>query len=338
VAFRGRFFSLPTLASLALAGAFILFLVTRFDIDLGATWDSLKASDPLLFVMALLIHYTTFIFRGARWRLMLKNAQEDPHMSAPSALHCSVLILLGWFTNSVTWFRLGDAYRAYAYAEDTDASFSRTIGTILAERVLDMVLVVLLLALATLFLVASGVGTPWLFVGLAALLMAGLVALLLAMRLFRSRLDRLLPGPLGATYHRFHEGTLGSFRRLPLLTLLGLLGWLAEAGRLFFVAEALGFSLGIPLVIFVILANAMLTLVPITPGGVGAVEWGVTSLLMLSAKIETETVAFSIVALDRSISWLSIIVVGAVIFLMREIVRRRRRQASATPDALPGDG
>ena len=88
-------------------------------------------------------------------------------------------------------------------------------------------------------------------------------------------------------------------------------------GRLFLVAEALGLSLTLSLVIFVTLANAMLTLVPITPGGLGAVEWGTTGLLMLSSRIQTEAVAFSVVALDRSISWLSIhrlwvfVVVGA---------------------------
>ena len=96
--------------------------------------------------------------------------------------------------------------------------------------------------------------------------------------------------------------------------------------------------LGMRLVIFVTLGSAMLTLVPITLGGFGAVELGVTGLLMLSPIIDTETGAFSIVGLDRSISWLSVIVVGAAIFLGREVVRRRRRQLSTTREPLPGEG
>ena len=335
---KGRFISLPSLLSFALAGAFLLFLVTRFDIDLGAIWESFKASNALLVVLALLTHYTTFLFRGARWRLLLNNSLDGPGAPVPGTLHCSSLILLGWFTNSVTWFRLGDAYRAYAYADDTGGSFSRTMGTILAERVLDMALVLVLLAFAALFLAISGVSASWIFVGLAAIMAAGLAGLLLVMGLFCSRLARFLPGPLAPAYLRFHEGTLGSFRRLPLVTVLGLLGWLAEIGRLLLVTESLGFSLSIPLVIFVTLASSMLTLVPITPGGLGVVEWGITGLLMLSDKIETETVAFSIVALDRSISWLSVIVVGAGFFIWREVGRRRRRRISATHEALPEKG
>lgn len=131
---------------------------------------------------------------------------------------------------------------------------------------------------------------------------------------------------------------MGSFQRLPLVTLLGALGWMAEAGRLFLVVEALGFPLGLPLVIFVTLANAMLTLVPITPGGLGAVEWGVTGLLLLSPVVESETAAFSIVALDRSISWLSVIVVGAAFFLGREVIRRHRRLPSPAGEAVHGKG
>lgn len=333
--FRGRLLSPFSLVSFAVAGAFLLFLVTRLDIDLGATWESFKDSNLLLFVLALLVHYTTFIFRGARWRLLLMNAEEGSQTSAPSTLHCSALILLGWFTSSVTFGRLGDAYRGYTYAGDRGGSFPRTMGTILAERVLDTGLVLLLLLLATLILVATGAGTSWIYVGVAALMAVLGGGVVLAMGRFRSRLLRILPGQLGAAYVRFHEGTLGSFRRrrLLLVTILGLLGWLAEVGRLYLVAEALGFPLGVPLIILATLANSMLTLVFITPGGLGAVEWGLTGLLTLSDRIETETVAFSIVALDRSISWLSVIAVGALVFLGHEMFRRRLRQAPATQEA-----
>ena len=331
--FKGRLLSVPTFLSFAVAGAFLLFLVTRFDIDLGATWDTLKGSNPIYFALAVVIHYTTFLFRGARWRLLLENAQQDTQAVPPKTLHCTSLVLLGWFANSITWFRLGDAYRAYTYSSDTRGSFPRTVGTILAERVLDMALVVLLLAFATLLLVGSGVDTPWVFVGLATTLAAILAVATLAIGRFRSIVSRWLPGALANAYLRFYEGTIGSFRRrqLPLVTLLGLLGWMAEIGRLFFVTEALGIPLSIPLVIFVTLASSMLTLVPITPGGLGAVEWGVTGLLLLSSKIETETVAFSIVALDRSISWLSILAVGAIVLLVREMLKRQRRHTTESP-------
>ena len=75
--FKERLLSPATVVSFVMAGAFLLFLVTRFDIDLGAIGESFKASNPFLFVLALLVHYTTFLFRGARWWILLKNVQGD---------------------------------------------------------------------------------------------------------------------------------------------------------------------------------------------------------------------------------------------------------------------
>lgn len=330
VSLTRRLLSPAAVVSFAVAGAFIFFLVAGLDIDLDTTWDSLKSSDLILFVGAILVHYTTFLFRGARWKLLLENAQTSDEPHKPGVLHCGHLLLLGWFVNSITWFRLGDAFRAYAYSEDTGSGFPHTIGTILAERFLDMILVLALLLLATAILVVTGAGTSWVFVGLAALMAALIGGILAGMGFFRERLLKILPNKLQGHYRRFNDGAMGSFGRLHLATALGLLGWASEMGRLMLVTEALDLPLGVPLVIFVTLANAMLTLAPITPGGLGAVEWGVTGLLLLGDNISTETAAFSVVALDRSISWLSVIGVGACAFIGRELWKRRRNAAAAS--------
>ena len=71
-----RIFSVPTLASAVLAVAFLAFLVTRFDVDLGDTWSQVKSANPWYLALAFLVHYSTFLFRGARWRLLLRNVQE----------------------------------------------------------------------------------------------------------------------------------------------------------------------------------------------------------------------------------------------------------------------
>ena len=115
VPIKRRVFSLPSLVSLALAGVFLFFVVTRFEVDPGAAWALMRDSNPWYLALAVLVHYTTFLFRGARWRILLRNAQQDGS-AAPGVLYCTQLVLLGWFANSVAWFRLGDAYRAYLYA------------------------------------------------------------------------------------------------------------------------------------------------------------------------------------------------------------------------------
>ena len=153
-----RVLSLSTLASLALG--FLVFLVFRFDVDLAATWETVTNANPWILVLAVLVHYTSFLFRGARWRLLLKNALGRGSVP-PSVWHCSELVLLGWFANSIGGLRMGDAYRAYLYHYDRSAPFSRTAGTIVSERVLDIILVAALLASAIAFMARSNSEISW---------------------------------------------------------------------------------------------------------------------------------------------------------------------------------
>ena len=321
-----RVFSLSTLVSLALAIAFLVFLVIRFDIDLDATWQQIRNSNPWLLSLAIIVHYTTFVFRGVRWRLLLKNAQGEER-PLPGMLYCSELTLLGWFANSVAWFRLGDAYRAYLYHNEQKVSFSRTAGTILSERVLDTTLVAALVLVSALFLVNRGSTASWSVVGIALGLLVVLGLLLLVLIKLNSRLIRWLPGWLTERYGRFQEGVLGSFRQLPLAIFWGLLGWMAEVARLYLVTLALGMELGFPLIVFITMANSLLTLVP-TPGGVGAVESGVVGLLVRISSLAASSAA-AVVLVDRAISYGSIILTGGLVFLTRQWYRHTASDSTA---------
>lgn len=292
--------------------------------DLGATWDTVRHSNPWLLVLAFAVHYTTFLFRGARWRTMLRNAGVAEEAPLPSLCAAARLMLLGWFASSITWFRLGDAYRAYAYYEESGASLARTMGTILGERVMDILLVFLLLLAGVLLLYLDPELRPsgtFLAVGLA--LVVASLALLLAMQIFWRRIGHLLPARLRSRYEGFHQGTMRSFRAFPQVMAVGLLGWLAEVGRLYFVVQATGLEVGIGLVVFVTVANALLSAVPLTPGGLGIVETGIVGLLALALSRDQ---AVSVALLDRSISYLSIILTGVLAFLYhRWVVGRRAR-------------
>ncbi len=321
---RRRVFSVPALVSLLVAAGFLLFLVTRFDVDLDATWQQVRGANPWLLVAAFAVHYTTFLFRGARWRILLRYSAQtgDGGGSVPSVLYCSQLVLLGWFVNSIGWLRLGDAFRAYLYQEEHEATFSGAIGTILAERVLDVALVALMLVVTVPFLVGVGDdGETWTVLAVAIGLAILLVVLLVAMVWARGALERRLPVWLASPYRRFHTGAMGSIHQLPVTTVLGLLGWAAEIGRMYLVAMALGFDMSVALVVFLTLANSLLSLVP-TPGGVGAVESGVAGLAVRLGSLAKEA-ATALVLVDRFITYISVIIIGAVIFAVRPAFRRR---------------
>ena len=217
VSLRQRVLSPYTLLSLAIAVAFLFFLAVRFDLDWEQTWSNIKALDPLLYVLALLLYYLSFAFRGLRWRILSRSAgiEEIPDARTPSAWRYSQLIVIGWFVNSVAWLRLGDAYRAYALSDEARTGFSWSLGTIFGERVMDMIAVFVLIVVGALAfsLTADFSGTVYV-VGAAFVMALALIGVLVVMRGYGPRLARFLPDRLERAYRRFHEGALGSFGEL----------------------------------------------------------------------------------------------------------------------------
>jgi len=178
-----------------------------------------------------------------------------------------------------------------------------------------------LLIIAVPFLVDRDGDAAWAVLAVSLTMVAGLGVLLAAMTWGRELVLKKLPSWLGQRYTRFHQGTLGSFRRMVPVSIWGLLGWMAEVGRLYLVVQALDLDISFPLVIFLTVANSLLTLVP-TPGGFGAVESGVAGLVVRFSTL-TGSVAAALVLVDRAITYLSIIVVGAALFIGRQAFRRR---------------
>jgi len=329
---RRRALSAPTLIAFVLAGAFLAFLFTRFDIDLEEVGRNLSESNPLLYGSAMAIYYLSFVARGFRWRVMMKNveAQRGGEHPVPGLMACSSYILLGWFANSITIFRLGEAYRTYLVSEATGASFSRTAGTILTERALDLFLVFGLLGAAVLFAAATGeIGSFAKFLLIAFGLMAAAGLILLFMRQFGLRLAGRFPVRIQETYQRFHQGALLSLKQLPLVSALGLAAWACEVARLYFVVQALGFTLPFSMIVFVSMTHSVLTAIPITPGGLGLSGPGMVGLLMLRL---SQTQAVAVALLDRTITYLSIVVFGGLFFIVREA---RRQLKGSTPVANP---
>ena len=324
---RRRLLSVPTLTTLAIAALFVLFLATRFEFDWAKAWSNIRGMDPALYAAGLAAYYASFILRGMRWRLLVQNAGIDSEEGAtlPSTPRFSQLIVIGWFVNSISVLRMGDAYRAYTLSREARVGMAPSLGTLLAERATDVfaILALVLVGIAG-FSVSDDVSVV-LRVLAAALLLAGvLAALLLIMKAFGLRLAGRLPSGLQRRYQAFHEVAFGSLKRLPWVMALGLGGWLLEAARLYLVVEALGLSIGWPLVLIVSLGHAILSAVP-TPGGIGAVEPGVTALLALGLE---RSDALSVMLVDRTITYLSILVIGGLTFLLWQssITRRNRKR------------
>jgi len=333
---RQRVLSLPTLVAITVGGVLLAFALWRiFDFEWDEVWTNIKNVDPAKYLLAMVLYYLSFWFRGLRWRLLAKTANigGDNGKHVPGTTALSGIILMGWFANSVAFLRLGDAYRGWALAKESKSDFPSSLGTVLAERVQDMAAVLILVLTAAIWLTIEGDSkVPGWVVFAAFVLVGALVLGLVIMRLAGERLSRRLPGRFEAAYLNFQRGTLSSFsgRGLPPQLLLGIVGWLLEIARFYFVADAMGIDISFGIVMFAALANAMLTTIP-TPGGFGFVEGGLTGLLVLFGRSDNE--AISLVAVDRTISWLSVVLFGGILFVVWHAVKAKKSTTTSSTSA-----
>jgi uncharacterized protein (TIRG00374 family) len=256
--------------------------------------------------------------RSIRWHVLLQNAGED----RPAGSLVGIMIT-SFFVNCVVPAKMGDIYRGYLAKQKLDVPVSKALGTIIAERLIDLiVLMALLLAAgAVVFRTkAPGILVPYVVIGVVVCL-AG-VGVILVMRAGRGqRILRLLPEAVFQRYESLRLGTVNSFARLPTLLALTVMVWAAEGARLGLVVFSLhlaGVHLGPSQFLLIALVAALLTTVPFLPGGLGLVEAGMIGVLITVGGV-TNSAAVSITLLDRSISYGSLIVVGFVIFVLTHV-------------------
>jgi len=329
---RRRVMSLPTLTAILVGAVLLGFAMWRiFDFEWEEVWSYIKNVHPGKYLLALVLYYLSFWLRGLRWSLLAKTANigGDNGKNVPGTTALSGIILMGWFANSVAFLRLGDAYRGWALAKEAKSDFPSSLGTVVAERVQDMAAVLILVLAAAVWLTIEGDSEVPVWVVIAAFALVGiLVSGLVVMRVAGERLSHRLPGRFEAAYINFQRGTLSSFsgRGLPPQITLGILGWLLEIARFYFVADAMGIEISFGIVMFAALANAMLTTIP-TPGGFGFVEGGLTGLLILFGRSHNE--AISLVAVDRTISWLSVVLFGGILFVVWHAVKAKKSTSTS---------
>jgi glycosyltransferase 2 family protein len=297
--------------------------------------ELILGANGLLLVAAFAIFYLGFPLRAFRWALLIRATGYRLRVR-----DAGEIIFISWLVNCLVPAKLGDLYRAYLLKINSPVSLSRTFGTVFIERILDLFAIVVLGLAAGYWSFRSGL--PFevqvvfaIGVGVVVALAAGL----LTMRNFGRRILVRLPLPHRVLefYDRFEEGVFSAIglRALPRLVIVTGLIWATEALRLFMVVEALGFEgvhLGLSGAFFVALTGSLLTAVPLTPAGIGFVETGVVGLLHFVYRVP-ETQALAITLVDRSISVLSIIILGSIAYTLSS---KRRGAGLAAVDATAG--
>ncbi|MBV9616717.1 MAG: flippase-like domain-containing protein [Ktedonobacteraceae bacterium] len=330
-----RLLNWRTLLPLFVVIVALFIFAQRANINLQKTWDAIRSANLYFFLLAFAIYYCSFAIRALRWRLLLENVGFTPAngIQLPKFWKLVEIIYISFFVNGVVPAKLGDLYRAYSLRQEIGVSTTRSFGTVLAERLLDLTVLLLLLIPALLISLHANM-PPQLYLSLEILLAAVFVGIigLFVLRTGREHIAKLIPPRLRVHYYHFQEGTLGSFRRVPILAGLTAGVWTCEALRFFFVATSLSLIGGsfihiLAAAVVIGLGEALLTALPTTGGGIGLVEGGMVAMITLFYHgPDAVNLATAAILLDRTISLYSILLIGLIVFLI-EFGRKATRSS-----------
>jgi uncharacterized protein (TIRG00374 family) len=331
-----------TLVSFGIAIVILVLAVRGLGVSPPQVWRVLQTADLKFFVLAFFVYYASFPARGERWRLLMGNAYQGAErqriMHYP-LFDLTQILYLSWFANCVVPAKLGDLYRSYLARNCVGVPMSKTVGTVIAERMLDLLVLFPLLMISTVWAFWSRLDNlpqPLRVALVGGLILAVLaLALLLVLWRFHDLISGLLPPRAAYLFTQFRSGAVHSLQGNIAVPLgLTVFAWLMEGGRLYFVLAALHLlrpgELGISAAIFLALGSSVLTTLPLTPGGAGFVEGFLTvtlATIFLKDMDNAKNVAASAAVLDRLISYVSLVVIGFLVY----IFSKKTRMIGGTP-------
>ncbi|MBL8969790.1 MAG: flippase-like domain-containing protein [Myxococcales bacterium] len=312
----------------------LLYVGAVLYVDLGRIRDALVGYAWSAVLFALLLSSANYLLRFLKWELCLGwlAVRGDGPNDAPRLTRGrSLLIYLAGLSMSVTPGKVGEVLRSYLLRLTDGVPFTRTAPIVVADRLSDLVALVILSALGvsqfreylpvvlvTLVLVVAGVvvlGTPRLCRGLIALL-----ARLPGLARISARAEALVDS----------SAALLRLRPLLVLSLISVLGWGLECvGYWLIVRGLVGAEASLALCTFLWSTTTLIGALSFLPGGLGATEGSLAVLVARLAGGVSQAAALATTLLIRACTlWYGELVGG----LALAVLVRSSPRAAPDPD------
>jgi glycosyltransferase 2 family protein len=249
-------------------GALCLWLALN-QISLDDIQTSLSKLEYKWILLAAVLYCVNMSVRVVRWQILLRPTIRLSYLQVSAAL------IVGYMVNNLLPARLGELYRADYMKRKHGITRSAALGSIVVERLLDGIAIVLIFNTGLLFtIVPSESSTTLITISvLATLLFAGLFVFVRFISFFRKYIARIPVSWLNSRLDSFAE-TLKIVQHPAILFpgAITVVVYMLEAATLACSLKSGGIELSL-FQNFVVLGAVVLgTLVPTAPGYVGSIQ------------------------------------------------------------------
>ncbi len=289
--------------------------------DRDKIFEAIKNADLFWVAMSVLIGILSHISRAIRWNYLLQPLGYKPKLR-----NNLLIILISYFANSLV-LRSGEIIRATALTTYEEVPFEKGFGTIVTERIIDVIMLLLVILIALVLqtdiilgiLEENGIG----LVGSIGILAVGIVGLVISIRIiqkstsaFALKIKNFLKGLLDGVLSIFKMKRKAAFlfHTLFIWSCYIAMFWVIK----FTVPETSELPIGAFLVAFVAGAFAMAT----TNGGLGLFPIAVTAALSVYGVSKTSGDAYGWIMWTAQT--MMVVVFGAISFLVLPLLNRNK--------------
>jgi hypothetical protein len=129
----------------ALAGLVVTILAMWWalsGVSLSELWSNIRLGNDWLLLAAVAVATLGFLLRAMRWHVLLRGVKAETRLRSRFAG-----VSIGFMANNILPARVGEFARAYALSRLEDVTASAAFGTLVVERFMDGVVLLLFLAL-----------------------------------------------------------------------------------------------------------------------------------------------------------------------------------------------
>lgn len=249
-------------------GALLLWAaLSQVDVEQGRL--ALGKASVGYMLLSVVVYWVAIAFRIARWRVLLSSTTTLSMAQVGQAL------IVGYAVNNVLPARLGEIFRADFVRRRFDVTRSAALGSILVERLMDGVVVLILLGLglATLGSLTNDKTLVAAAIAWGAIIVIGL-ATVYALTFWHQHLPLGRAPWLAQRVGQFVQGMM--VIRGPLIysaLALTAVGWCFEATAIYLIMRGFGVDVGFLGTSLTIGAAALSTLLPSAPGYIGSLQF-----------------------------------------------------------------